>query len=154
MKTTVYIDMDDTLCDFTSASKRDKLANPKIGYPQSQYGFFVNLKPLPGAIESVRQLEEMGYDVWILTRPSYKNPLCYTEKRMWIENHLGLEFCNKLILHPDKGRAYQEGDILIDDYPWDNPLSDKLTPWRGEFLQFGKDAFSNWESIIHYFIWR
>ena len=67
--------------------------------PQSQYGFFANLVPIPFGVESVKQLIDSNlYDPNILTTPSTKNPLCYTEKRIWIEKHFGLEF----IISPNK----------------------------------------------------
>lgn len=34
---------------------------------------------MPGAIESFKKLQEK-YDVWILTRLSFRNVNCYTEK--------------------------------------------------------------------------
>ena len=139
MKEIVYIDMDDTMCDFMGAFHLAIKANPFIKYPQSQYGFFTNLKPIPGAIEGYNTLSNSKYDVYILTRPSILNPLCYTEKRIWIENHLGLEACNKLIISPNK--SLNKGHYLIDDQPWD---------FDGEQIRFGADDFPNWESVIKY----
>ena len=54
------------------------------------------------------------YVVHILSAPSVFNPLCYTEKRLWVENYPGFEFVHKLILATNKGLL--EGDYLIDDY--------------------------------------
>ena len=76
-------------------SYKKKLKNDFVPNPQTTYGFYTSLPPIPGAIETYKWLEE-NYDVCILTRPSYWNPLCYTEKRVWVENHLGLETCRKL----------------------------------------------------------
>ena len=42
--------MDDVLCDFKTAHKEAIQQNPKIKFPQSQYGFFRNLKPIYGGI--------------------------------------------------------------------------------------------------------
>jgi len=117
-KKIVYIDMDDTLCDFTGARDAALKACPEQKFPQAQMDFFRKLKPIGHyATHAPRVLSEFGdYDVWILTRPSYLNPLCYTEKRLWVEDHLGLEWCNKLILCPDK--SLLKGDWLIDDVAW------------------------------------
>lgn len=112
---TVYVDMDDVLCDFTGAQKRALANNPEQAYPQAQMDFFRKLEPLPGAIEGIKTLAEW-HSVWILTRPSYRNPLSYTEKRLWVEDHLGLAWCNRLIMSPDK--TLLMGDVLIDDQPW------------------------------------
>jgi 5'-nucleotidase len=101
-KQIVYVDMDDTLCDFTGAYRVALDKNPGIIYPQSQFDFFRKLDPLPLALDAMEILTNRGYDVWILTRPSILNPSCYTEKRLWVEDHLGIEWCNKLIICPDK----------------------------------------------------
>jgi len=106
--------MDDILCDFTGQAKLDLKTNPDIKYPQSQHGFFRKLKPLPNAIESMHELEEIGFDVWILTRPSIMNPLCYTDKFLWVREHLGMYFAEKTILCTNK--ALLIGDYLVDDY--------------------------------------
>ena len=140
---TIYVDMDDTLCDFVGQSERDRLANPAIRFPQATYGFFRKLKPLPNAIDSVHELEKMGYDVWILTRPSVLNPMCYTDKRVWVEEHLGMEFCEKLILCPDKARVGDIGDYLIDDWCWEG--------FKGEQIHFGYGDTSTWKQVIEKF---
>lgn len=148
---TWYVDMDDTLCDFLGQVTLDLSINPDIKYPQSQHGFFTKLKPLPNAIESIKHLDELGQDVWILTRPSVMNPLCYTDKFLWIREHLGLKFANRLILCTDKGRVGNENDYLIDDYDWVNPKDEELTPWKGTQLQFGTKEYPTWVHIINHY---
>ena len=112
----VYVDMDDVLCDWMGAYDEARERVPGQKYPQAQMDFFRKLKPLPHAIEGINIMKWRGHDVWILTKPSYMNPLCYTEKRLWVEDHLGLEWCDRLILCPDK--SLLKGDVLIDDTPW------------------------------------
>ena len=51
----VYVDMDDVLCDFSTAFNQCLLENPGIRFPQSQYGFYRNLAPIPDGLKSVRQ---------------------------------------------------------------------------------------------------
>jgi 5'(3')-deoxyribonucleotidase len=53
-----------------------------------------------------------NYDVWILTRPSYKN-INYSEKAQWVLNHLGYDVQEKTIMCGDK--SLLKGDYLIDD---------------------------------------
>ena len=48
MAVIVYIDMDDTLCDFRSAFEQTVADNPTIAFPQSQYGFFENIASIEG----------------------------------------------------------------------------------------------------------
>ena len=139
MQHRIYVDMDDTLCDFMGAQSRARMKTPTQMFPQAQMDFFRKLEPLQGAIEGMKYLNK-HYDVWILTRPSIYNPLCYTEKRLWVEDHLGIDFCHKLILCPDK--ALLRGDILIDDQKWEH--------FEGQQLVFGSKEFPNWQAVLSY----
>ena len=132
----VYVDMDGVLCDYWK--RFYELQNEYIKLPQTTYGFYTSLEPIPGAIESFRWLEER-YDVYILTRPSYQNPLCYTEKRVWVEKHFGLETTKKLIICWDK--ELLRGDYLIDDHDY---------RFDGELIRFGTDEFRDWEKVKEY----
>ncbi|RDL44156.1 hypothetical protein DN730_11020 [Marinomonas piezotolerans] len=144
-KSIIYIDMDDVLCDFTGAHKKAIKCNPKVLYPQSQYGFFANLEPIPNAIESVIFLiNSEHFDPYILTAPSIKNPLCYTEKRIWIEKHFGLEFVNKLIISPNK--CLLKGRYLIDD----NAQGKGQDAFEGELIHFGSETFPSWREVNQY----
>ena len=138
-KPILHIDMDDTINDYSIYHKHRILWNPKNQYPQSEYGFFTNIPPKMG-IKSYSNLLSEHFDVWILTRPSYKNPLCYTEKRVWVENHLGLEWCEKLIISPNK--ALIKGDYLVDDVLWEG--------FEGEQIQFGSKEFPTWTEVFSY----
>jgi 5'-nucleotidase len=138
----VYIDLDDTLCDFKSAFLTALKMNPAIQYPQSQYRFFANLEPIEGAIKAVKDLiNSEQYDPYILSAPSIRNPLSYAEKREWVEVHIGYDFCEKLILCPHKGLL--KGDILIDD----NIEGKGQDLFEGELIQFGSKAFPNWAAV-------
>jgi 5'-nucleotidase len=120
-KERIYVDMDDTLCDFTGAHKAALARVPSQKFPQAQMDFFRKLEPLDGAIEAMNTLSEF-YEVWILSRPSYLNPLCYTE------------WCEKLILCSDKSLLI--GEWLIDDVLWHD--------FKGTQIQFGGDIDWNW----------
>ena len=137
----VYIDMDDTLCDFMGPFRSGEW---KLKYPQSKVGFFLNLQPFDCAIEGVKLLQAK-YDVWILTRPSIKNTHCYTEKAEWIKKYFGEKMLHKLILCPDKSLV--KGDFLIDD-----DSRHGQPEFEGEWLQFGTEKFPDWKSIIKYLI--
>lgn len=144
-KSIVYIDMDDVLCDFTGAYSKSLFDTPTISYPQSQYGFYANLEPLPNAIESVLELIHTDYfDPYILTAPSIHNPLCYTEKRVWVEKHFGIEFVNKLIISPNK--ALLKGQYLIDDKREGRGQEE----FEGQLIEFGSLLYPNWDKIIAY----
>lgn len=132
----VMIDMDGVLANFAkSFTKHYHITE----YPQSLPGFFKNLDPIENAIDSFNWLNAR-FDVYILTSPSYKNPLCYTEKREWVEQHLGLDVCQKLIICRQKNLI--NGDFLIDDYDWDFP---------GHHIKFGSNEYPDWKSVLKYF---
>lgn len=139
-KKRLYVDMDGVLCDFAGAFKKEH--SDTVKFPQSRWGFFTNLEPLPNAIYFVKELMKT-HDVWILTRPSYKNALCYTEKRLWIEKYFGLEFCQKLIICSDKSLV--KGDYLVDD-----SISDGQLEFEGELIRFGSPEFKNWWHVHDY----
>ncbi|XP_042623013.1 5'(3')-deoxyribonucleotidase, mitochondrial-like isoform X1 [Cyprinus carpio] len=78
--------------------------------------FFLELEPLPGGVEAVKEMSKMeNTDVFICTSPIKHYSYCPFEKYAWIEKHLGPEFLEKIILTKDK--TIVTGDILIDDKP-------------------------------------
>lgn len=141
-KKRIYVDMDGTLCDFFGAARKSLIDNPTQKYPQSQWGFFLKLKPLDQAIESFHKLSEK-YDVWILTRPSFRNTNSWTEKAQWIWDNLGYEYVEKTIMSGDK--SLLKGDYLIDDDT--NANQEKF---EGELIRFGSEKFPNWISVLEY----
>jgi len=139
----IYCDMDGVLCDYWK--RFHQLKNDLIKLPQTTYGFYTSLEPIEDAIQSYKWLED-NFDVWILTRPSYQNPMCYTEKRVWVEQHLGLEAAKKLIICWDKGLL--KGDYLIDDTINVESKLDLQTKFEGQFIHFGSEEYNNWKSVI------
>ena len=142
----VYVDMDDVLCHYTESYNAALETNPKIQYPQSQFDFYRKLKPINGGIQAVNYLDSLeAFDVYFLTAPSVFNPLCYTEKRLWIEDHFGLEMTNRLIISPNKGLC--KGDYLIDDHVEGRGQEN----FEGKLIAFGSSEFKNWDRVVHYF---
>lgn len=145
-KKIVYVDMDHTLCDFSTSYLKYKKDFPGIEYPHSLPGFFSGLAPMPNAIEVFQWLAKLNtVDLYILTAPSVRNPSSYTEKRLWVEEHLGMESAYKLIISPNKGLNL--GHYLIDDYIEGKGQEN----FQGELLQFGSPEYPDWESIRKYF---
>jgi len=136
-KRTLYVDMDDTICDFTTPFKKAK--TDKNPYPHSEPGFFLKLKPKHGAIDAINELK-MLYDLYILSRPSIYNIHCYTEKAEWVKKHFGFDMLNKLILSPDK--SLFKGDFLVDDTGYDGQ-----TEFEGTWMQFGSGTWPNWAVV-------
>ena len=142
----VYVDMDDTLCNYASGYLDATRRDPQLEFPQSAAGFFESLAPLPGALEAYQWLDSLPMvELYILTAPSIHNPLCYTEKRLWVEKHLGLDAVKRLIISPNKG--LNKGDFLIDDYV-DGKGQENF---EGQLIQFGSQEFPDWQSVRSYF---
>jgi len=100
------------------------------------------LPPLEGAVDAVKALISCSqYDPDILTAPSIRNPLCYTEKRNWIEDKFGIDFVHKLIISPNKGLL--RGHYLIDDYCEGKGQENFV----GKLIHFGSKSFPNWKTI-------
>jgi len=145
LKKIIYIDMDFTLCDYAKGYKVQQQKFPSIKYPQSEPGLYVNLEPMPNAIEVYNWIDSQPeFDVYILTAPSIKNPHCYSEKRIWVEENLGFDAVNKLIITPNKG--LNKGDYLIDD----NSSGKGQEYFEGELILFGSTEFSDWVSVRSY----
>ena len=140
----IFIDMDYTLVDFTSGFHRARERNPGQPWPQSQYGFFANLEPLPDAVWAWKRLQELGHVTYILTAPSILNPMCYAEKRVSVEKIFGFEACHNLIICEDKSLLH--GDVLIDD----KTDSHKQDLFRGTFIHFGSQKFPDWRTTVGY----
>ena len=145
MSLLVYIDMDGVLCDFEGAFKRDKEAFPDLDFPQSRDGFYRGLLPINGALEGMEALlGAEGIEPYILTAPSLYNPLSYTEKRLWVEDHLGFEWVKRLIISPDKSLLI--GGVLIDDHD----VGRGQEKFRGELIHFNTKRFPDWNSVLEY----
>ena len=137
--------MDGVICDYHKAYNIARQKKYYNQYPQSEYGFFTNLEPIEGAIEAVKWLmASEDFDTYILTAPSVMNPLCYTEKRVWIEKYFGMELVNKLIITPNKG--LNKGDYLVDD----NDSGRGQNLFEGELIHFGVGKFKDWKEVLIY----
>uniref|UniRef100_A0A1A8JJJ6 5', 3'-nucleotidase, cytosolic n=1 Tax=Nothobranchius kuhntae TaxID=321403 RepID=A0A1A8JJJ6_NOTKU len=128
----VLVDMDGVLADFeggflkkyrarypdepfVSLDDRRGLCEKAISIWESK-GFFMDLEPLPGGVEAVKEMAKMDdTDVFICTSPIKHYQHCPYEKYAWVEKHLGHDFLEQVILTRDK--TLIAGDILIDDKP-------------------------------------
>lgn len=100
-------------------------------------GFFQSLPPMPGALEFWKEFETK-VDLFFLTRPSFQNRHCYTEKAEWVFRYLGEEGVKRLIISPRK-------DILIGDVLIDDATNCGQTEFEGEWWQFGSSQCPNWK---------
>ncbi|NXT04724.1 NT5C protein, partial [Prunella fulvescens] len=94
-------------------SLREDLA-AKVASVYESPGFFLDLDPIPGALEAVQEMLHMqDTEVFICTSPLRKYEHCVVEKYKWVEKHLGSEFVERIILTRDK--TVVAADLLFDD---------------------------------------
>lgn len=136
----IYIDIDDTVAKYTEAVR----ARVDSEFPQSKEGFFRTLEPKEDAVKAVQMLIDDGNFVYFATRPSYKNPHCFTEKALWVQDVFGLYMYYQTIIIPDK--SLLRGDVLIDDHSGNG--QDKF---KGNWIQFGNEEWPDWKTIMDKF---
>jgi len=135
--------MDGVLCNFHKAFNEGRIREPNQPFPQSQFGFWIDLEPIDGAIDSFNHLCK-SYDVWILSRPSFDNLNSFTEKAYWVNKYFGPQILRKLILCRNKS-------LLIGDYLIDDCVNANQREFQGKFIHFGQDEFPNWPKIVEFF---
>lgn len=145
----IYIDLDGVCADLQKQADKKYKENPLMKYPQAEYGFFMEMEPIEDAVIAVKTLAE-HYDVWFLSAPSWRNPLCLAEKNYWVRQHFGLEWAERLILCSDK--SLLKGDYLIDDHQ-SGRGQDKF---EGELIHFGaiNTPNSQWVEIFEYLVFE
>lgn len=116
-------------------------------------GFFRNMMSVAGAKEAMDEMKVLGLEVFICTSPIsiYKN--CVLEKYEWVENYLGADWVNRVILTKDK--TIIKADYLIDDKPnitgvenmpvWEHIVYDR--PYNREVDKRRLD-WGNWKSVL------
>lgn len=81
-----------------------------ISKEMAREGFCLNMQPLPGALEAIGKLAEIG-DVVIVTSP-WSSKTWAWERTEWLIRHAN--FRTKEIIHAS-AKQHVKGDILIDD---------------------------------------
>ena len=145
MKTEIlYIDMDNVLVDFPSAFK--KLSKEKLkeykGRLDEVPGIFSLMEPLEGAKDAFDALAA-GYDTYILSTATWEKPSAWSDKLLWVKNHLGNAAYKRLILSHHKN--LNAGNFLIDDR-----TKNGAGEFGGEHIHFGTDKFPDWKTVVHY----
>jgi len=131
--------MDNTLADYLGMAK---LLSVDPNKAKSIPGFFRNLHPMPGAIESFNLLFKY-FDVYILTYAPWSNPQAYVEKIEWVKEYLPIAEKRIIFSHY---KNLNKGDYLIDDSSLNN-----AEKFEGDIIHIHtSDKFPNWESVIQY----
>ena len=145
-KKRLYFDMDGVIVDFASALElqSEETLKEYEGRLDEIPGLFSQMKPMPGALEAVRRLNET-YDCYILSTAPWNNPSAWSDKVAWITEHLDDVFHKKMIITHCKHLC--KGDYLIDD-------RDKhgASEFEGEWIHFGSERFPNWETVLEYLL--
>lgn len=138
--------MDGVIVDFMSAVALQSEATLKEyeGRLDEIPGLFGQMKPMPGAIDAVRKLNEK-YDCHILSTAPWNNPSAWSNKVIWITEHLDDVFHKKMVITHCKNLC--KGDILIDDRP-----KHGASEFEGEWIQFGSAKFPDWNAVLEYLL--
>ena len=137
-KKILYVDLDGVLADYESAKATTTEKERK------QKGFFENLSPIEGAIEAFKKLSKK-YETYFLSTAPWTNIHAPSEKRIWVEKHLGRYAFKKLILTHNKGLL--KGDFLIDDRTMNG-----VKEFEGEHIHFGSEKFKTWNDVLDYLL--
>ncbi|WP_297908100.1 hypothetical protein [uncultured Parabacteroides sp.] len=105
-------------------------------------GLFANMKPMPGAIEAVRELQK-HFDLYILSSVPWNNYSAPSDKVEWIRKNLDDVFHKRMIISHCKNLC--KGDYLIDDREENGALD-----FEGEWIRFGNQRFHDWNSVVDY----
>lgn len=151
----IFFDMDGVLVNFQSGidklDEATRLQYADDGKGKSHYddvpGIFSLMDPIPGAIEAVHELQEMGYDLYILSTAPWGNPSSWSDKVKWVAKHLDDVFHKRMIITHCKGLlAAQENAYLIDDR-----TAHGASDFGERHIQFGTERFPDWDSVVRYF---
>jgi 5'(3')-deoxyribonucleotidase len=139
-KLTIFIDMDGVLANFDKA-KQSHPDFEKKGFRPDLTLDFSKFEPMPGALEAVRDLIEMGHDLFIATTPPWNHPDAWGQKRHWVEEHLP-QLKRKMFLTHRKDLLI--GDILIDDSTYRGQRD-----FKGRFIHFNPNKGVGWDFCVN-----
>ena len=153
-KKILYVDMDDTICSFTSRVleidpsivtlspdepnykvRSNKVVKVMTDNPR----MFLDLEPIEGSIEAVKRLWE-HYDVLFLSTPCWMVPESFMDKRHWIQKYFGEAAKDRLILS-------QRKELNLGDYLVDDRLANGAEYFMGKHLQFGHGEYPTWVEV-------
>jgi 5'-nucleotidase len=119
-------------------------------------GFYHNLPVIQGAKEAIFEMQKTGLEIFLCTSPmlpKYEN--CVLEKYHWVNEQLGSDWINHMIITKDK--TIVKGDILIDDNPdagkgveipeWEHILYDQ--PYNRFIKDKRRLTWSSWKEILN-----
>ena len=143
----IYVDLDGVVADFDKGRSEHPLSGvtPYIGRPDKLPGVYENLATIPNAIESVNKLlKDPNFKVYFLSTAPWDNPEAWMHKRLWVAKHFDEKLIRKnLILCHHK-------QLLIGDYLIDDRRFNGASEFKGEWIHFGSDKFTDWKTVLDY----
>lgn len=144
----IFVDMDGVVVDFEVYRAAKGLTGDEI---KRMPGAYLEMQPIPGALEALDKLVGWGFDVWLATKPPTGCAQAYADKVQWVLDHAP-QFKRKVILTHDKGLLGDKNDYLIDD----RPHRANCEMFKGKLLHFGAepwtgDGFRDWPYLLNYF---
>jgi 5'-nucleotidase len=141
---TLYIDMDNVLVDFPSAFPHVSLADHAkyVDRLDEVPGIFSKMQPIPGAVESFKELCVL-FDTYLLSTAPWGNPSAWSDKLLWVKEYMGRDAYKRLILSHHKN--LNRGDFIIDDR-----TKNGVDMFEGEHIHFGSQRFPDWPSVVAY----
>lgn len=137
-KARVFVDMDGVIVDFDAFKAASGLSGDEV---KELPGAYLEMSPIPGALEAVRSLIGMGYEVWIATKPPTGIPYAYADKVSWVLQYLP-ELKRRIIITHDKGLLGGPRDYLIDD----RPHKANCERFAGTLIRFGRGV--GWPDVL------
>tara|TARA_R100001015_G_C4601716_1_gene156667 strand:- start:846 stop:1301 length:456 start_codon:yes stop_codon:yes gene_type:complete len=135
----IYIDLDGVLADFQKAASQHPDYGTK-GFRPDLTLDFSKFDIIPGAKDAVKQILDMGHDVYIASTAPWDNPNAWTQKREWVGKNFP-ELKRKVFLTHHKNLL--KGDILIDDSTYRGQ-----TEFEGEFMKFDPSIGYDWDFMV------
>lgn len=144
LKKILYVDMDNVLVDFPSgiAQLDTSVTQEYAGRLDEVSGIFSLMSPMAGAIEAFHELADL-FDTYILSTAPWENPSAWSDKLLWVKNHIGKTGYKRLILSHHKN--LNDGHFLVDDR-----TKNGVDRFPGEHIHFGTERFLDWKTVLVY----
>lgn len=143
-KKRVFVDMDNVLVDFESglAQVSEEVKQEYEGRLDEIAGLFGLMKPMPGSIDAMHELQK-HFDLFVLSTAPWKNPSAWSDKVSWVTKYLDDVFHKRMVITHRKDLC--QGDYLIDDRD-----KNGTSEFAGEWIEFGSEKFPDWNSVLEY----
>lgn len=112
--------------------------------------FFEKLEPFDGALETIKEWLEVGYDARFVSVVHPQNKEGYKGKMNWIEEHIP-EMLDRTCIFSSHDKTLMYGSVVIDDHPshiedarWAMPIIHDR-PWNRNLLR--RKRAKNWTDV-------